>query len=47
MVGPPGFEPGTSCTPSKNINHLRTILTENKTLETTRFGRQMDATTPH
>ena len=28
---------------ARNINHLQTSLTENKRLEATRFGRQMDA----
>jgi len=29
-----------------NINHLQTVLTENKRLECGRFGRHMDAKTP-
>ena len=30
---------------ARNINHLRTALTENKRLAVVRFGRQMDAKT--
>jgi hypothetical protein len=31
---------------AKNINHLQTLLNENKRHSVTRFGRQMDARTP-
>ena len=31
---------------ARNINHLRTALTENKRLAVARFGRQMDTRTP-
>jgi hypothetical protein len=32
LVGPPGFEPGTSYTPSKNINYLQVTFTETQHL---------------
>src|SRR5579864_2699528 len=43
LVGPPGFEPGTSCTPSKKYQSLTGTPNNNTRLQTTSFGRQMDA----
>ena len=47
LVGPPRFELGTSCTPSKKYQSLTRALNENKRLRGGRFGRQMDAKTPN
>ena len=43
LVGPPGFEPGTSCTPSNKYQSLTDAFAENKRLRRTKFGRQLDA----
>jgi hypothetical protein len=32
LVGPPGFEPGTSCTPSKNRTSVTAPIIDNKAL---------------
>ena len=47
LVGPPRFELGTSCTPSKKYQSLTDHATlKTKDLAAMRFGRQMDAKTP-
>ena len=41
LVGTPGFEPGTSCTPSKKYQSLTATFTDNTRLNTTQIGRQL------
>src|SRR5437764_7500967 len=40
LVELPGFEPGTSCTPSKKYQSVRDSPNKNKTLSSSRFGRK-------